>query len=212
MKLGRGLYELIYPSRCLACGILSQDLCTSCREEWRFQTFRTRIDNLLVISSAPYNSVAKQILLASKEDGIRQGDDLLVLALENSLRQFSHFDITPSTLVPIPSSRKSNRKRGRDFVCDIASRLGESSSHSVQSLLIHDRRILDQSGLSAVSRAENVKEAFRVLVHHARPRQVILVDDLLTTGATLREAARTLESSGVHVSGAITAFLAQPLR
>jgi predicted amidophosphoribosyltransferase len=156
--------------------------------------------------------VAKQILLASKEDGIRRGDDLLALALEHSLCQFLHVGMTRPTLVPIPSTQKSNRKRGRDYLHDITSRLGESSFHSVQSLLTHDRRILDQSGLSAVSRAENVKGAFRVLAHNARPRQVILVDDLLTTGATLREAARTLESAGLHVSGAITAFLAQPLR
>jgi predicted amidophosphoribosyltransferase len=83
-------------------------------------------------------------------------------------------------------------------------------------LLIHARKIKDQSGLSAHERSENIYQALAIN-RNKMPAlgvgtDVILVDDLLTTGATLLEARRALEVRGIRVIAAITACLAPPLR
>jgi len=75
------------------------------------------------------------------------------------------------------------------------------------------RRVLDQSGLHRDERASNLAGAF-TLISPARG-ELILIDDVVTTGATLREAARALNSQDFQAIGsvtAITACVAQRLR
>jgi len=75
------------------------------------------------------------------------------------------------------------------------------------------RRVLDQSGLHRDERATNLSGAFRI-TSLARG-ELILIDDVVTTGATLREALRAVNSQGFHAAGpvsAVTACVAQPLR
>jgi predicted amidophosphoribosyltransferase len=83
-------------------------------------------------------------------------------------------------------------------------------------LLIHTRRIKDQSELNAHDRSENIYQAWAIdrnkLTALGVDTDVILVDDLLTTGATLLEARRALEVRGIRVIAAITACLSPPLR
>jgi predicted amidophosphoribosyltransferase len=79
-----------------------------------------------------------------------------------------------------------------------------------EELLTHIRKVRDQSNLDAKDRAENLEGAL-VSLRFISGR-AILVDDLVTTGATLREAARALRAVGIVVSAAVTACVAEPLR
>jgi predicted amidophosphoribosyltransferase len=83
-------------------------------------------------------------------------------------------------------------------------------------LLIHTRRVKDQSELNAHQRSTNIYQALAIdrnkLPALAVGTDVILVDDLITTGATLLEARRALEVRGIRVVAAITACLSPPLR
>ena len=74
-----------------------------------------------------------------------------------------------------------------------------------------NRRLLDQSGLNAVDRKRNIHGAFELdgISPESFNGEVLLVDDLVTTGATLLEAKRALNSGGIQVNGAITACVAQ---
>jgi len=75
------------------------------------------------------------------------------------------------------------------------------------------RRVLDQSGLHRDERASNLAGAFSL--NSSARGELILIDDVVTTGATLREAARAVNSQGFQAVGsvtAITACVAQPLR
>jgi predicted amidophosphoribosyltransferase len=87
----------------------------------------------------------------------------------------------------------------------------------VRRLLVVGDRPLDQAGLSAEERRANLQGRFRAVATWAGtpdrvepPTQVLLVDDVLTTGSTLREAQRALESAGLRPAGAVT--LAATLR
>jgi predicted amidophosphoribosyltransferase len=83
-------------------------------------------------------------------------------------------------------------------------------------LLLHTRKVKDQSELNAHERIENIHKALAInrnkLPALGVNNDAILVDDLLTTGATLLEARRALELRGIRVMGAITACLSPPLR
>ena len=86
-------------------------------------------------------------------------------------------------------------------------------------ILTHTRPVRDQSTLSAVDRIKNLEGAICINPEAQRkvsgnnPRiSVIIIDDLVTTGATLSEAARALYAGGFHVLGSVTACLAKPVR
>jgi len=212
MKPLYGLHELIFPPRCLGCGIAQHDLCTSCNKELQFRDYRSHVGGVPVFSAIRYNAKASHILLAAKEDGVRKADDLLTAALIHSLRMaMTTFAIRP-TLVPIPHAKRAVRERGRNFVGEITAHLALRESLPMRQIIRHNRRVVDQSLLNASSRLGNLSGAMSVTRRCGRPCEVFLVDDLITTGATMAEAVRTLEKAGFRVAAAVTALVALPLR
>ena len=78
--------------------------------------------------------------------------------------------------------------------------------------LFHKRSVKDQSGLNAQERRLNLVGAFALEKSVRIYGDIVLIDDVVTTGSTLREARRALSAGGLQVSAAITACVAQPLR
>ena len=76
--------------------------------------------------------------------------------------------------------------------------------------LSHIRKVKDQSSLDAKRRLLNVEGSMKSLRYLSE--KVILIDDLVTTGATLHEGARALRENGIEVIAAVTACVAEPLR
>jgi predicted amidophosphoribosyltransferase len=116
----------------------------------------------------------------------------------------------PVLAVPVPSSRAARRARGDDPLLRlaraalVAARRGGLDVELYRPLR-HARRVADQAGLSATARSANLRDAFDVAARH-RPvlhgAPVVVVDDVVTTGATLAEAARALRAAGAVVLGA----------
>ncbi len=141
-----------------------------------------------------------------------KADDILLAALAHSFHSAAKtFGIRPA-LVPIPHTKKALRKRGRNFVGEMTDRLATAEALPIRQIIRHNRKVNDQSLLDAPSRFGNLSGAMSVIRHCGRPCEVFLVDDLITTGATLGEAVRTLEKAGFHVVAAVTALVALPLR
>ena len=98
---------------------------------------------------------------------------------------------------------------------DLCKEISTHTGLSVNECLTLSRRVSDQSGLSRIERLSNMKGAFVLKANAIVRGDLILIDDVVTTGATLREAARALNSQGFHAIGsvsAVTACVAQPLR
>ena len=205
------LTQLLFPTRCIGCKEIGILICSTCRLEWHPHVYSTHISALPIYSAIIYSKTASKILLAAKESGLKGADELIVKAIAHVLSQ-SNLSNRDIRLVPIPSSRSARRRRGRNFMVDIAQGVGQLSGYRVSEPLELVRKVRDQSGLHADARSENLRGAFGVKAGSYPRGDLILIDDVVTTGSTLREAARALTCRGYRVIASVTACVAQPLR
>lgn len=118
----------------------------------------------------------------------------------------------PVVVVPAPSSAGAERRRGDAPLLDLATWVAQRSALPrlrVVPALRQVRRVADQSGLNITERRRNLAGAMAVKPrwHNViRDRNVVVVDDVITTGATVAEAARALRRAGaLRVVGAAVA-------
>jgi ComF family protein len=214
MKIIDELSQLLFPTRCYGCSRLGLSICTDCRREWIPHYYKTHLEELKVHSALLYSPTASKIIMAAKENSLRGADQLLIAAIIHVLEKAkldSHF----YQLVPVPSSRRSQRRRGRSFVVDLTNQIACQTGIAINDCLQLSRSVKDQSGLTRIERVSNMKGAFSLKAGAVVRGELILIDDVVTTGATLREASRALNSQGFHALGsvsAVTACVAQPLR
>ena len=152
--------------------------------------------------------------MAAKENSLKGADQLLISAIIHVLQK-AKLDSHYYQLVPVPSSKTSQRRRGRSFIVDLTKEISTLTGFSINDCLTLSRKVSDQSGLSRMERLSNMKGAFVLKANAIVRGDLILIDDVVTTGATLKEAARALNSQGFHAIGsvsAVTACVAQPLR
>jgi len=204
------LKELLFPIHCFGCKAIGIDICSNCRKYWNPHFYIQTISGLKVYSAIKYSPVAKSILLGAKENSYAVADKLIVDALLNCLHRLPSQVLREATLIPIPGSKRAIRKRGRDFILELTKEVSLKSGVPMISGMKIERRLLDQSGLSAVDRKRNIYEAFALdKTVRGISGEILLVDDLVTTGATLLEAKRALNKCGFTVNQAITACVAQ---
>ena len=210
------LSEIIFPSRCLGCRNLGIKICSQCRASWHPHIYRTQITSEVntfpVYSAVEYSSVAQRVLLSSKESGLYGADQLIGQALIHALNYF-YGEKGIADLVPVPSRKSATRRRGRNFLLIHTHELAKNPRVLTRPVLGHTRRVKDQTSLNARERQANLSGSLACLQIAERPNvPVIIVDDVITTGATLREAGRALHAGGFTVIGAVTACVAKPLR
>ncbi len=190
------LSELIFPSRCLGCRQLGIGICSSCRLSWHPHIYRSTIStddfSFPVYSAVAYSPVAQKVLLGAKEGALHVADQLILQALTHSLAYF-YSEVGIADLVPIPSRKMNTRKRGRDFILEQTYEVSRTPLVSVRAILSHSRWVRDQSTLNSQTREINLSQSMRC-ANREEPTNipVIIIDDLVTSGATLREAGRAL--------------------
>jgi predicted amidophosphoribosyltransferase len=221
-SLGAAAGDLILGACCPGCGVPGWGLCAECRSELDGWTpRRIRPDPCPIgfpptVATGPYAGLASALITAHKD---RQAlalagvlGRLLVASVEVLLSDPAASGASRVVLVPAPSSARANRDRGLDAGRAIArSAIRQLAGRDrppvvVRSWLRQRRGVGDQAGLDAQQRAENLAGAlFAIRTARPRPGEVmVVVDDVVTTGATLTEAVRALEAVGTTVVGAAT--------
>lgn len=167
--------------------------------------------DLAVVAAGVHAGLRRDAVLAWKLRGASGLDPLMAHHLASAVLTLVG-DAESVTLVPVPSTRRSRRERGRDLVADLAAaaardlgRAGVDAAATRGLRLVRQTR--DQHALGREERALNVARSMRA---SGRPRgPVVVVDDVVTTGSTLREAVRALGSRGeIEVLGAAALVVA----
>ncbi len=104
----------------------------------------------------------------------------------------------PQVLIPVPLHAGRLRERGYNQTLELAKPLARILDLPLHGdVLVRARATLAQSNLDAKKRRQNLRGAFHIVENAALPAHVAVVDDVMTTGATLRECARTLRRAGI---------------
>ncbi|MFG3103023.1 ComF family protein [Streptomyces sp. NPDC048182] len=213
----REMADLVLPAECEGCGRAGAVLCSRCRaaltgtEPWRARPDPEPPGLPAVHAATRYGDEVRAALLAHKERGALALTGPLGAALAGAVRAGSAAAREgPAAgrgavlLVPVPSARRAVRARGHDPVRRIAlAAAGElrrsGTPARVLAVLRQRHAVADQSGLAARERLENLRGALAVVRGGGRLLSgggpVVLVDDLMTTGASLAEAARAVRAS-----------------
>ncbi|MGW7286386.1 ComF family protein [Streptomyces sp. NPDC054847] len=208
----REISGLVIPAVCGGCGTPRTQLCEGCGQALHGQAARRArpvpepAGLPVVHAAAAYTDSVRAVILAHKERGALGLAGPLGAALAESVRAtmgYANVSGGPVLLVPVPSAPGAVRARGHDAARRIAlaaaaelRRTGRAAR--VLPVLRQRRRMADQAGLTARERLANVAGALEVRAGGARllaGGRAVIVDDLMTTGATLVEAARALSAT-----------------
>lgn len=202
MRFFRWITALLFPPKCVLCGRILEknesDLCHGCRmdnpECSAYRRKFTFLDGWAAVWY--YEGYARESILRYKFRGARAYAKCYgrMLAMKLAQEYPDGFDVL--TWVPISPQRL--RERGFDQVELLAEAVGEELGIQPQRLLKKIRNNPPQSGISGeAERRANVLGAYRVTNPEAvEEKRVLILDDVITTGATVSEAARMLLTAG----------------
>lgn len=193
---------LLLPIDCAGCGAPDRGVCDACHAALDTQPILRAVGDppLRVWAAGGYLGIRRRVLLALKEGGRTD----VAAALAPSLAAALHAartgipgaeDAEPTL---IPCSRAGYRRRGYDPIRVITGRAGLR----VRRDLVRRRGRSAQKRLGILERSRNATGSL-VSRRDLRGRRLLLVDDVVTTGATLREARRALVAAGAEVVGAV---------
>lgn len=196
------LADLVLPRRCAGCGVPGTAWCRPCTPGGPAFRVDSAVGFGPVGAAAEYGGAVRTALGAYKERGRRDLVAPLALLLQRAVLLALAGCGRPVLLVGVPSSRRAAAERGGDHVQRLLRRLAPSVGCRVTpDVLSLGRDVQDSAGLGRADRARNLDGAMRAVRPRA-PTPVLLVDDVVTTGATLREARRALSDAGWPVLGA----------
>jgi ComF family protein len=214
--------NLVYPPYCVACHRRSEWFCADCRSRIVpmslplcprcGQTLRasSRCPSCLPADSAlagirslgPYRAPLSDAIHALKYQGLR----VLARPLAEQLAQFWQVSALPvDAVMPVPLHPARQRARGYNQSALLARGFGALMGLPVrEDLVARDRHTRPQVGLGRDDRLSNVRGAFVLRTRFPRGMRILLVDDVLTTGATLEACAQPLLDAGAASVYALT--------
>ncbi len=237
-SIKKGLYagiDLLFPVQCIVCDAYDTWLCESCIQSITYIPFfhcplcetkspqgtvcapckaQTTIDG--AFSCFPYADPRIQSIIHTwKYKSIEALTPHIATMVHTSLKaQQEHPILHPSLLCPIPLHKKRMQERGFNQSAVLAQALAQHIPQWTYAPLLHRvKRTSAQAQLIGIDRKQNMSHAFTLdnqRKHVIQNRQIILVDDVITTGNTTTEAARLLHSAGAHSVWVLTFAYGHP--
>jgi len=194
------LLDFFMPARCAGCGAPGGELCPRC--EARIATSQAivvgaRGSTPPLVALGMYEGCLRTALLSLKFRGARGMGMRLGRWIAGRL--FWPFDL----IVPVPLHAARLRERGYNQAAEIAKGIASASDRAcVEDAIERVRATAPQSGLEARERLVNVADAFAAGRRRnvVADRRVLIVDDVVTTGATVRASSAALVSAGARLT------------
>lgn len=210
------MLDLVLPLQCGGCGAPSTRWCPVCARELTVKPDQPhltvpRLDpGVPVFTLGRYVGSRRAAIIAVKEHGRADLVAPLGEALGAGLRNLLRWGVveTPLTLVAAPTRRWSARRRGGDPVTRIArAAAADLAGVTVAQALRTRAFVADSVGLSSADRQRNIAGRVRLIRSRAGAiaGDIMIIDDIVTTGATAAEAVRVLRAAGASV-GAVLAI------
>ncbi len=223
-KLFKGLLNLIYPPRCLVCGCLCEDplcdecfsslpliefpICLKCGKPCNLQTNECRecrgkhFRFSLARAAGLYDGNLREAIHRFKyHNGRRLAPvfaQLMISRAEQGL-----FDVDLITYVPLSKGRE--RKRGFNQSRLLAEEISLRVDKPCEGVLIKAKETVEQNKLSLEERRKNVRGVFSPSSKaDLRNKTILLIDDVLTTGATVNECSKILLAQGANGVNVLT--------
>lgn len=210
MKLPQTILNLIYPPKCPFCGRIlergEEELCSRCQRKLPWTTGQNDPVDFCDVSLSPlrYQDGVREAVHRYKFRYGRMHSRFLGTLMEQCLHD--RWSEPVDLIVWVPLSKKHHRKRGYDQAELLALRVSELSGIPVLGALEKIRDTETQSRIEKPSeRRANVLGAYRVKAGvELTGKRVVLVDDVVTSGATLSECALCLRLAGAECVYALT--------
>jgi len=215
------IQDYLFPPTCILCGnsgFNSQDICPACFQElpknkhccYRCaETFETAhvtprlCGHCLTKSPAFYETHApflhqntiRYLITRLKFNRQYKNARLLGYLLANHLEKTAEM---PEVIIPVPLYKQRYQERGFNQTVEIAKTLSRQLTIPINTKsCIRHRDTPHQINLSAKQRHKNIKNAFKI-EKPIKAQHVVILDDVMTTGSTVNELAKTLKKAGVN--------------
>lgn len=204
-KLERAILDLLFPPVCIACkkhlAHFESMLCDICYRGISIKKFAENSENLTILSVGSYGDPALKALIQSlKYERHMKSADLIKGLVHEWAKPFLEagmIEPNESLIIPVPLHPKRQRKRGfnqAEVISDILS--GELKITIDKNLIKRVKDTKPQVGArNAEAREKNIKNAFALgkgAGDKIKGKIIILVDDVYTSGSTIKEAARII--------------------
>lgn len=201
------LLDLLYPPTCAHCRRVGTAWCGGCRERLaalpRSDLVQPLLPELIACAAFSYDGLARDAVLAFK---FQRATDLAAALAAHIAGALAASAGWHGTIVPVPSHPERVRWRGYDHTALLAEAVAGCANLPYVQLLQRTAWRGPQVGRDAVERHQAVRGVFAYVGNHV-PESVVLVDDVITTGATMIACAEALTGAGVkHVVCAAACF------
>ncbi len=207
--------DLIFPKQCFSCKAWGNFICATCNQTLKSQTFqrciicqkpslggwthpkcnnRFRPDRLITIFDYQDSTLSRLINTAKSSLVPEIFRELAVVSCTRLEVQSPYW--RQFVLCPIPQTRSKSRWRGFNQSELIAKEFGQQFQMAIDRILIKSRSTKQQKQLNKQQRTSNLRQAFQISQPEYIPRQVLLIDDITTTGSTFLEATKVLKKAG----------------
>lgn len=207
--LWNALIDLVFPPRCEHCGRVDTSWCDACLQELEhipITPLARQIESFTVLATAPHEGVLQSAIHALKYANQPHLAQRLGLRLAQRILNDS---LTFDRIIPVPLHITRQAKRGYNQSKELALALSLQTGIPVaEDFLQRQRETRPQVGLSRQERLTNVAGAF-VASHTVSEKRLLVIDDVCTTGSTLKACAEALYQQGAIEVMALTLSMAK---
>ena len=208
-----GILDIIYPPSCGICGKLGDFLCNKCKIKLQKQLVCETIDFSLDSEKYfdkytylyKYDGIIRKLILQYKFNDKSYLYKMFLENIKNNEKMYlflKKYDI----IMPVPISNKRMKERGYNQSSLLAKEMAKLLSIEYkENCLIKTKNIVPQSTLKKEDRQLNVQDVYSIKnIEYIKNKNVLLVDDIFTTGSTVNECSKILKNNGTLEIGIFT--------